>query len=454
VPVTRRGKLLRLGVLALVLGFVLSNFDNGLAQSSTGASGAERTAELEKTLAQDRAEAPPGVQVHLHGDQIHYHVLGSGADAVSAEVGTSASNPERLSKKARGLVFKGLRRAHRKGSCRGGYRLKTTPRKRACTHGPDAAPADVDVRETPSTAELRENTAQAADVGVTAALPCYGDGSTGLRVQAIYARTSDVPDRSAEIATLIPAWAANVDSVFARSAAETGGVRHVRWVTNADCTLAVQSVQLSSGGNDSLNNTISELKALGFNRPDRKYLVWADAATYCGIGEILGDDRADAVNANNYGPSFARVDSSCWGRSSSVEAHELMHTMGGTQMSAPHSSGGWHCLDENDRMCLADSPQAALSFPCPSEHEDLFDCGHDDYFSTAPPAGSYLATHWNSANSVFLSADLPESCSTTGQAATTQKVRHRHKRHRKVRTRDSGAPSAASGPCVPQEAFA
>jgi hypothetical protein len=251
---------------------------------------------------------------------------------------------------------------------------------------------------------------------------------------------------------MFPEWAARVDAVFAQSAAETGGKRHVRWVTNADCTLNVTSVKVSATGDDSLNDTISELKAQGFSRTDRKYLVWADAGRYCGIGEVRNDDSAGAGNQNNFGPSFARVDSACWGRDASVEAHELMHTLGGIQNSAPHSTGGWHCADENDRMCLADSSAVALSFPCPSAHENLFDCGHDDYFSTAAAPGSYLATHWNSANSSFLSADMPESCSITGQATTSETEtsrKHKKKRHHR---RQASAQDATSA-CVPQSVF-
>ncbi len=57
-------------------------------------------------------------------------------------------------------------------------------------------------------------------------------------------------------------------------------------------------------------------------------------------------------------------------------------------------------------MCYNDGSGEPVTVACPSvSHEALLDCNHDDYFTTARPApGQYLATHWNTADSVFLSS--------------------------------------------------
>lgn len=160
---------------------------------------------------------------------------------------------------------------------------------------------------------------------------------------------------------------------------------------------------LSPAGDNSFNRTVNELQAAGYNRTDRKYMVFVDANIHCGLSGFIDDDQPSLSNANNFGPSYGRVDTGCW--SAHAFAHELTHTLGGVQLSAPNASGGCHC----DIMCYADAPNyPTMRFGCANlAKEYRLDCNHDDYISTAPAAGSYLATHWNVANSDFLMASSP-----------------------------------------------
>jgi hypothetical protein len=72
-------------------------------------------------------------------------------------------------------------------------------------------------------------------------------------------------------------------------------------------------------------------------------------------------------------------------------------------------------------MCYADGPNpdpAAVytNTACPAIAgsaglTQTYDCHGDDYFNPSPPAGNYLATHWNLYNSIF-----EASCATIGDA--------------------------------------
>jgi len=52
-------------------------------------------------------------------------------------------------------------------------------------------------------------------------------------------------------------------------------------------------------------------------------------------------------------------------------------------------------------MCNYSGHANPTPYPC-AYVGDRFDCNHDDYYSTNPHAGSYLARHWNTANNQFL----------------------------------------------------
>jgi hypothetical protein len=84
-----------------------------------------------------------------------------------------------------------------------------------------------------------------------------------------------------------------------------------------------------------------------------------------------------------------------------MAAHELTHTLGAVLHGSPNASGAGGCLDDYDLLCGRTAP-AAGAHVCPKKHENRLDCGHDDYFSTNPKPGSYLAENWNVAQSEFL----------------------------------------------------
>ena len=317
---------------------------------------------------------------------------------------------------ARGMIFEGLVPTREDSPCGGSFRIALKDRL-ACTHGPDPAPPGLDVREHQSVAELRARTfgstarASAAE-DVEEEIPCIGDGVNGRRVKVIYARAAGVPDRFAPVRDLIEVYAARASRVIDESAAQTGGSRKVRFVTTPSpgCELDIDSVTLSDASVEDFMTTIYELRLAGYTDSDRKYLVFMDATRICGIAEFEDDEAPGPENVSNGGLGrpgmFARVDSNCWPVDYAA-AHELVHTFGGVQDGAPHSTGGGHCYDWWDAMCQEEGLSSPRQFLCPQAEKRLLDCGDDDYFNTDPPPGSYLARHWNVADSAFLTGPTP-----------------------------------------------
>ena len=280
------------------------------------------------------------------------------------------------------------------------------PKVDLCIHGADPAPAGLDIEqpvELPSTETAMQQ---------TASLVCEGDGQSGFRVQVLYV----YPDNESSqfnpgLVTKLRSLAAQADQIVQKSAEETGRGRNLRFVHDAGelCQPSVVEVKIPAGSIARFDTMIAQLRAQGYSRTDRIYLAFTDATNFCGVGTLWNDDRVDSGNWNYSGPSYSRVDAGCW--TGMVAAHEVMHNLGGVQLSAPNTSGGFHCIDEHDVMCYSDAGSGSppMRFDCtqPSRNATRFDCGHNDYFHTNPAAGSYLATHWNAANTPFLIGASP-----------------------------------------------
>src|SRR5437016_3867427 len=108
---------------------------------------------------------------------------------------------------ARGLIYDGLEPDG--DQCPGGFRLSGTM---LCTHGPDPAPSNVDIKN-----RLPART----EAPLIPLVQCDGDGASGNRVQMLYAHALTVADRFNDYLAAFRQIAADVDSAFQDSAAET-----------------------------------------------------------------------------------------------------------------------------------------------------------------------------------------------------------------------------------------
>jgi len=304
--------------------------------------------------------------------------------------------------------------------CGEAHAMRNTTGLVQCAHA-DEPPAGVDVRHLPSTSVLQKRKGAAANAVAVAAVHrvvtaksdaggavlCDGDGRSGYRTQAMYVVEAGKPNRYDSLLASLNTWARGVDAVVSRSAAVTGGARNVRWVTvsstDGSCTLDIANVTVPAGSLSSFSSQNNAVAALGYNDPTRKYLMWTDTSVLCGIATTYPYSMPAQTNPNNGSyVQYARIDAPCWGAPQPVEAHELVHTLGSVMPDAPHATRNGHCWDESDRMCYDDGSGVAMRNVCPAEKEVLLDCNSDDYFNTSPADGSYLATHWNTANSRFL----------------------------------------------------
>lgn len=258
------------------------------------------------------------------------------------------------------------------------------------THGPDPAPSETDGSGTLESADPLEPT-------------CVDPADARRYTQVIYARAHDDADNHAALVDEIRDQVREGNGIYADAAAASGQPGMRLRIACQDGEIDVPNEVLPTDKDEATFSTIkSDLLDAGYDDPKTKYLVFYDDPEACGcagLGQIYDDDRPGAENWNNgngntplYGVNYGETGT--WG--TEVTLHELSHTLGAVQHSAPHSTGGFHCTDGKDIMCYNDGGEDGDQYDetnCPDQTH--YDCGADDYCNATPAAESYLATHWN-----------------------------------------------------------
>jgi len=290
------------------------------------------------------------------------------------------------------VILEGVGPACREGAL---WRVFLEDGSSVLTHGPDAPPPDLP--PIPSTTDLL-----VPPVCVDPTLP----GVDHARNVLVYARAFDQADR---YAAMTPALRHNLllaNTWLWLDGAQRGMPVSYRTQCDADLQpLVLNAILATPRASTSAGTIFSNLRTGGFNNPDVKYMIWFDgSACGCGgIGTINGDDRLIAGNVNNVGPDWGITFGYTGFNGAFILMHENGHNQGVVQLTAPHTSGGWHCNDGYDVMCYADGgsrsnyTHTACAYDAVGNHPP-FDCNGDDYFHPLPQPDNYLFSHWNMAS--------------------------------------------------------
>ncbi|MBG6214920.1 hypothetical protein RCH23_002646 [Cryobacterium sp. CAN_C3] len=297
-------------------------------------------------------------------------------------------------------------------------RLKVTLAKTAvCSHGPDPVGAFGGAAKLKQTSAAVEQGVGAAPALELTAL-CGVGGVSSKRIEVIYGVPQDRANRYASTVVPLRDTMRQVNNNL--EAADAATSQNYRFLCENGADVTVRNVTLLPVGADatftfddyvaSLQNQVTYgLGPVDYISNDRLYIAYIDQVQdsypFGGQGELSIDDQPDpGLNANN--DSRPRYSMSAY-LDMSVIAHEVGHNIGAVQYTAPHSTQGGHCYDDADLMCYHDGgPYFAMggtmTFTCPGI-DWAIDCHDDDYYYPgAAPASNYLATHWNTSNSGFL----------------------------------------------------
>ena len=230
---------------------------------------------------------------------------------------------------------------------------------------------------------------------------CVTNPNTAFHVQLVYVSPSDQPSRYSKNIGQIRRMARLANGVLYADARRLGRARSLRMACSGR-EPTVRELRLSVPNADQdFAQVVTEMRRAGFTSPLAKYWVYYDGRppdAPAGTGSFKDDANLRASNQSNFGPGYAVT----WGipveyGGSGVMLHELGHTLGAVQLSAPNSSGAAHCNDGPDVMCYDDGGPTSRyrSNACSTVR---FDCHNNDYFHPRPKSKNYLHDSWNVAS--------------------------------------------------------
>ena len=255
------------------------------------------------------------------------------------------------------------------------------------------------------------------------------------RVVLVYAHFAGAADNSGADAADIEQQFSQVDTnVVNYDASNYFGVSmHLYVECTSSLLLQVHDLSLSTSINQANFSTIvSDAQAAGYCETSNggacsaagpaHYWIWTDGnptSGYAGQSSVIGDDSPGAGNAINGADAYSvNYGFNAANNGASIFAHENGHAMGAVQLSAPHSTGAWHCTDGHDVMCYNDGGPTGSQYTTSDcgftpNGTSPFDCSFDDYFNPNPAPGSYLSNHWDIASAYNSWIDFQLMSSTT-----------------------------------------
>lgn len=304
-----------------------------------------------------------------------------------------------------------------------------TGRSLGYTHGTDELAASTVSSSTASTIDPAPLTCSEASYGQ--------DGEYYSKI--FYANASDDTSRYPEVVDDMRGLAEKANRLLLEAGKATGTPANLI----AQCALGdltVEEVHLPGTREEysDLGAIMDDMRAMGYDAQEVQHWVYYDEVYDAqnrgcrGLGNWYDDDRLTEANWNNgNAASMHAVMEGClpgeeadgggtWTEEGITRLwlHELSHTMGAVQTSAPNhaDSATAHCTDGEDVMCPASRPWA--SEVCSTLR---YDCNKDDYFHTNPSSESYLANHWNIGDEVNRYIDFADTrppSKVTGLALT------------------------------------